>query len=102
MSQERRFAKLGKAAATIVEAYPMLRLILDETTTTNQLIEACKIYTELETLAYFIEKNSQTELCTLLPQLYHDLLQKKTDTLKDYIVNIRSKHLQVKLELKSI
>ena len=60
MYQERRFAKLGKAAAAIVEAYPMLRLILDESTTTNQLIEACKIYieselfyTELETLAYF-------------------------------------------------
>ena len=60
MYQEGRFAKLSKAAAAIVEAYLILRLLLDETTTTNQLIEACKIYmesefffTELETLAFF-------------------------------------------------
>ena len=83
--QEQRFAKLRKAAAGIVEAYPILRLLLDEITTTNQLIEACKIYmeneffyTELETLAFFnyhvafpflhaIENNSQTEFCFLLP-----------------------------------
>ena len=103
---ERRFAKLGKAAAAIVEAYPLLRLKLEETTTSNQLI-ACKIYieselfyTELKTLEYFnyhitfpflhaMEKCSQTELCTLLPQLYHDLLRKKIDTLKEYVVSIR-------------
>ena len=42
--QERRFAKLGKAAAAIVEAYPIMRLLFDETTITNQLIEACKIW----------------------------------------------------------
>ena len=44
MYQERRFGKLGKAAAAIVEAYPILRLLLDETTITNQLTEACKIW----------------------------------------------------------
>ena len=48
MYQEQRFAKLGKAAAAIVEAYPILRLLLDEITTTNQIIEACKIYMESE------------------------------------------------------
>ena len=61
MYQEQRLAKLDKAASAIVEAYPILRLLLDETTTTNQLVEACKIYiesnffyTELETLAFFL------------------------------------------------
>ena len=36
-----------------------------------------------------MEKCSQTELCTLLPQLYHDLLQKKIDTWEDCVVSIR-------------
>ena len=46
--QERRFAKLGKAAASIVEAYPILTMILDETHTSNQLVEACFIYMQSE------------------------------------------------------
>ena len=33
--QQCRFAKLGKAAASIAQAYPMLKLLLDETTSTN-------------------------------------------------------------------
>ena len=36
-----------------------------------------------------IEKSTQVELLNILPQLYNDLLQKKTDTLKDFVVNIR-------------
>ena len=54
---------------------------------------------ELETLAFFnhnitfpfldcIENSSQGELLIILPQLYNDLQNKKTDTLKDFIVNI--------------
>ena len=61
--QQRRFAKLGKAAASVVDAYPILKLLLDEVQETNQLVEACKIYieseiflTELEVLAYFNHK----------------------------------------------
>ena len=58
--QQRRFAKLGKAAACIVQAHDILTMLLDEVKSTNQLIEACKIYissdlflTELECLAFF-------------------------------------------------
>ena len=61
--QQRRFAKLGKAAASLVEAYPIIKLVLNEVQETNQLVEACKIYieseifqTELEVLAYFNHK----------------------------------------------
>ena len=41
--QGRRFAKLGKAAATIVEAYPILRFLMKHTSS-NQLVESCFIY----------------------------------------------------------
>ena len=62
-------------------------------------------YTELETLAFFnyhvtfpllnaIENNSQAELCFLLPQLYRDLLEKKTDSLKNYVANMRHVKIQ--------
>ena len=65
-----------------------------------QDLESEFFYTELETLAFFnyhvifpflyaIENNSQTELCFLLPQLYRDLLEKKTDTLKNHVVDMR-------------
>ena len=37
--QQYRFAKLGKAAAWIAQAYPILKTLFDETTSTNQLVE---------------------------------------------------------------
>ena len=39
--QQRRFAQLGKAAASLVEALPILRKVIDEADHTNQLIESC-------------------------------------------------------------
>ena len=98
---------MGKAAAAIVEAFPVLKILVSETATSNQLVEACKIYveselfyTELEPLAFFnfhatfpflnaVEVCLHTELCKLLPKLYHDFLEKKTDTLSEYVVKIR-------------
>lgn len=106
--QERRFAKLGKAAASILEAYPILRMTLDETHTSNQLVESCSIYlqselffSELHALAYFnywvtfpflhlVEVGSQDDLLTFLPKLYHDLLCKKTDSLKNFVIPMRN------------
>ena len=97
---------LGKAAAAILEAYPILNMLLEEVNSTNQLIEACNIYmsseffkTELEVLTYFnykvtfpylhaIEKVDQVQLKSLLPKLYSDLSSKKLDTLLDYVVDI--------------
>ena len=58
--QQRRFAKLGKSAAALVEAYPMLIKLIDDISVKNQLTEACMLYlssesfySELEALAYF-------------------------------------------------
>ena len=42
--QQRRFAKLGKSAAALVEVYPMLIKLIDEINVTNQLTEACILY----------------------------------------------------------
>ena len=57
--QQHRFAKLGKAAASILNAKDILSMLLDEVQVTNQLTESCKIYLasdlflmELECLAY--------------------------------------------------
>lgn len=87
--RQRRFGKLGKVAAAITEACPLLTMLLDEATTTNLLVEVCRLYiaseiflTELETLAYFnyyvtfpfllcLERSAQQNL------LYKDLLAKK-------------------------
>jgi hypothetical protein len=86
--QQRRFAKLGKAAASILNAKDVLNTLLDEIDTTNQLTEACKIFmsselflTELECLAFFnhyitfpflhcVEISSQEELLAIIPSLY--------------------------------
>ena len=91
--QQHRFSKLGKATLSILEA--KLLLLYDEEDTTNQLVEACKLYIsnelfiiELQCLAYFnhfvtypnldsVERCSQTELRNLLPRLYHDLKKNK-------------------------
>ncbi|XP_066936520.1 uncharacterized protein [Clytia hemisphaerica] len=81
-------------------------MLLDEVEGTNQLVESCRIYlasevfiTELKVLAFFnrhvtfpflncIENSSQDDLLNILPQLHKELLQQKTDTLKQFIVSI--------------
>ena len=82
--QQRRFTKLGKSAASLVEAFPILKMLVEVVVGSNQLVEACKIYlsseiflTELEVLAYFthhvtlpflhcIEKSTHEELLVTL------------------------------------
>ena len=104
--QQRRFAKIGKAAACILEAKEILNMMLDEIQVTNLLVESCKIYmaselfiTELECLAYFyyhvtfpflncVEVSSQEELLKILPQLYQDLLMNKVNTLNKFVIKI--------------
>ena len=98
--QQRRFGKLGKSAATLIEAYSTLIKLIDEISVTNRLTEACMLYllheffyTELEALAYFnhtvtFEKSSQEEVLKILPKLHQDLLEGKTDTLKDFLAEI--------------
>ena len=102
--QQRRFAKLGKAASSILEAKDILTMLLDEVEGTNQLVESCRIYlsselfiTELECLSFFnhyitfpfpncIEVSSQADLLEILPKLYNDLLEKRTCSLEKFIV----------------
>ena len=97
---------MGKAAAALMEAKDLLTILLDELVATNQLIEACRMYilseffiAELECLAFcnyyvtfpflhWIEMSSQVDLCRILPQLYHDLLDNKTDTLSNFVVKM--------------
>ena len=94
--QQRRFAKLGKSASSILNAKDILQMLLDEVDSTNQLTETCKIYlsselflTELECLSFFnyfvtfpfincVEVSSQSKLLHIIPKLHNDLLQKKT------------------------
>ena len=42
--QQRKFAKLDKAATAILEAYSELQMLLDECNSTNQLTEAFWMY----------------------------------------------------------
>ena len=63
MYKERRFTKLGYCAAYIVQALPQLQTLLVETSVTNLLVEACRLYlhcelfiTELHLLAYFTKQ----------------------------------------------
>ena len=115
--QQRRFAKLGKAAASLVEALPILRKVIAEADRTNLLIESCSLYlsselfiTELQALAYFnyhvtfpfllcMERSSQTELLKILPSLYNDLLLKKVDTLKAFQLDIQRINIKEPSEL---
>ena len=39
--QQRRFTKLGKSAASLLAAYPILQMVVDEVKETNQLVESC-------------------------------------------------------------
>ena len=60
---QRRFAKLGYSAASILAALPLLQMLLNETEKDNLLVQACRLYiecdfflTELQALAYFTHK----------------------------------------------
>ena len=92
--------------ASLVEAYPIFKLLLNEVTESNQLINTFKIYLASElfltVLAYFthchyvtfpflncVEKSTQTELLVIFPRLHADLKEGKTDTLKDFVVDMR-------------
>ena len=81
-------------------------MLVNEVEGTNEPVESCRIYlssklsiTELECLAYFnhyltfpflncTEVSSQIQLLEILPKLYSDLTDKKTDTLQNCIVSI--------------
>ena len=105
--QQRRFAKLGKSAASILESFSILQMVVDEVKESNQLVEACRIYlaseifkTELEVLAYFnhhvtfpflhcVEKSTQEDLLVILPQLYNDLRAGNIKTLHKFVIEMR-------------
>ena len=53
--QQCRFAKLGKAAASLLEALPIIKKVVDETYNNNVLIEACKLYIESELFIMALE-----------------------------------------------
>ena len=83
----------------------ILQMLVDEVKGINQLVEACRIYiaselfiSELECLSNFnhhvifpflncVETTSQANLLMLLPKLPLDLLEKNTETLKDFIAS---------------
>lgn len=44
MYHERRFTKLGYAAASILHALPLLQRLLNETTRSNLFLESYKLY----------------------------------------------------------
>jgi len=102
--KERRFSKMGYTAGAIVECIPQFKAILEETSNTNMLTEACKLYLESEyiiaamralanftyrvTMPYLncIERSNQNELVKLLPKLCVDLKEGKMDTMNPFHV----------------
>ena len=60
---QRRLAKLGYSAASVLEAIPLFQMFLNETEMDNLLVQACRLYikceffiTELKALTYFTHK----------------------------------------------
>ena len=104
MYYERRFTKLGYSAASILQALPYLRMLLNESHLSNQHIEIVKMFldsefliTELQVLAYFthtitlpflyfVEVNTNEELLTMFPRLFNDLKAGDLKTLIQYRV----------------
>ena len=107
---KRRFTKLGYSAASILQAFPLLQSLLEETWKSKLLVQACKIYldcelflTELQLLAYFtkkitspflncVEKCSQEQHLEILHMLYWDLLAGNPNT-EEY--QVEYKHVTV-------
>ena len=89
-------------------------MLLDESSASNLLAESSRIYlncelflTELQVLAFFthtvtlpllnaVAISTTEELLKILPQLYADLSEGKTDTLKEYTVIY--KHLPIRTD----
>ena len=108
---QRRFAKLGYSATSIIPVLDLLQMLLHETEKDNLLVQSCKLYmecgfffTELEALSYFTHKvtlpllncvktSSQKDLLQILPALYCDLADGKMHTLDKHCVSY--KHLPV-------
>ena len=102
--QERRFAKLGYVAGSILDAIPLLTMLINDGPNQNLHTESVRIYIECEffstalaVLSYFsykvslpllncIENSSQSDLCTIFPKLHEDLLAGNTNTLSDFVV----------------
>ena len=103
--RERRFAKLGYVASTILHHIDDYEDLLKDTKSNNQLVQACRVYLEcdfviigLKVLSWFtykvtlpflnmVELSSQKELLSILPTLYDDLSAASLETLSDYKVN---------------
>ena len=95
---QRRFAKLGYSATSIIGALDLLQMLLHETEKDNLFVQSCKLYmeckfffNELKILSYFthkvtlpllncLEMSSQKDLLQILPTLYHDLANGKMHT----------------------
>ena len=110
---KRRFTKLGYSAASILQTFPLLQSLLEETWKSNLLAQACKIYldcelflTELQLLAYFtkkitlpflncVDKCSQEQLLEILLLLYLDSFAENPNTLEEY--QVQYKHVIVDL-----
>ena len=102
--KERRFTKLGYSAAAVLDCLPQFRKVLEETPTSNLLVQACKLYAEneyilaaLKALGYFtykitmpflncVEQCDQNSLLPILKKLYEDLNDGKMNTLDKYSV----------------
>ena len=100
--QVHRWGKLGYLAGAILDAIPLLEILLNECSTQNLHIESVRLFincefflTELAVLSYFsyhvtfpllycVEISDQTKLCEILPKLHKDLLDNKTDTLAEF------------------
>ena len=86
--QERRFTKIGYSTASILDALPYLRMLLNESYLTNQHIEIVRMFLDSEffitklsvsaifmhkvslPLLTFVEISSQEELLRVFPKLY--------------------------------
>lgn len=102
--QERRFAKLGYLAGSILDALPLLTILLNECPNSNLHTETVRIYIECEffstslavlsffsykvsfPLLYCVEVCTQSDLCKIFPKLYQDLLDGRTDTLSEFVM----------------
>ena len=111
MYYERRFTKLGYSAASILQALPYLRMLLNESHLSNQHVEIVRMFldseflvTELQVLAYFtntitllflyfVEVNSNEELLEMFPLLFEDLKVGGIETLIEY--RVEYPHMQV-------
>ena len=102
--KERRFTKLGYSAGAVIDCLEQYKKILNDTSCSNLLVQACKLYVDndyivaaFKALAYFtfkvtmpflncVERCDQNSLLPILKKLYEDLKVGKMDTLNTYSV----------------